>query len=45
MKIIHIDNVDPDTLARWEELCSETTLAMQNHVMPYITPISHAVEG
>lgn len=44
MKLEHIDNVDQTTLAWWNGLCHETTLAMQDHCMSYITPISHAVE-
>ncbi len=40
----HRDNVDPETCAWWNKLCHETTLAMQDYCMRYITPISCAVE-
>jgi hypothetical protein len=45
MELEHRDNVDPATLAWWDKLCHETALAMQDHCMRYITPISHAVEN
>jgi hypothetical protein len=44
MELGQRDDVDPATLAWWDQLCRETALAMQDHCMRYITPISHAVE-
>lgn len=44
VKVEHRDNVDPETLACWNRICRDTTLAMQDHCMRYITPVSHAVE-
>ena len=44
MELEHIDNVDPSRRAQWKTLCNETTLAMQDYCMRYITPISHAID-
>lgn len=44
MELGHRDDVDPATRAWWDKLCHETTLAMQDHCMRYVAPISHAVE-
>ena len=44
MELVHKDDVDPETARCWQGLCHDTTLAMQDHCMRYITPISHAVE-
>jgi hypothetical protein len=45
VEVVHIDDVDPDTLAKWNAIEAETTLAMQDHCMRYVTPISEAVEN
>ena len=42
MSVTHFDEADPGTQARWHTLCHETTVAMQNHCLHYITPISFA---
>jgi hypothetical protein len=44
MELVHKDDVDPETSRWWRGLCHDTTLAMQDHCMRYLTPISHAVE-
>lgn len=45
MDVVHRDNVDKQTLEWWESLCRETTLAMQDHLMRYVTPISITVSS
>jgi hypothetical protein len=42
MSVIHFDEADPGTQAQWHKLSLETTVAMQNHCLRYITPISFA---
>jgi hypothetical protein len=42
MSVIHFDEADPATRAWWHKLRQETTVAMQNHCLRYITPISFA---
>lgn len=44
MELEHVDNVNPTTLVWWKEICHETTLAMQDHCMRYITPMSYAID-
>ncbi len=44
MEVVHRDDVDPKTLASWSTIERETTLAMQDHCLRYVTPISEAVE-
>src|SRR6202171_2795892 len=43
--VVHRDNVDKQTLEWWDSLCRETTLAMQDHLMRYVTPISVTVSS
>jgi hypothetical protein len=42
--VVHRNDVDPETLAKWTAIEEGATLAMQDHCMRYITPISEAVE-
>jgi hypothetical protein len=42
LNLIHRDDVDPQTRAWWDAFSLETTRAMQDHCMRYITPISYS---
>jgi hypothetical protein len=45
MDVVHRNDVDKRTLEWWDGLCRETTVAMQDYLMPYVTPISLAVSS
>lgn len=44
MEVVHRDDVGPEMLSKWTAIGEETTLAMQEHCMRFVTPISEAVE-
>jgi hypothetical protein len=45
MDVVHRDSVDKQTLEWWDGLCRETTLAMQDQLMRYVTPIALSVSS
>lgn len=45
MEIAHRDDVGHELRVWWDALCRETTEAMQEHCLPYVTPISHAINN
>lgn len=43
MEIVHRDDVTAEQRGRWDGFCAETTAAMQDYCMPFLTPISYAI--
>ena len=41
--IAHQDNVDSETRERWHQMVRDATLAMLDHCMRYVCPISHVI--